>query len=29
MTVPFQYPTNAKTRIHGPSGYADIESYRE
>jgi hypothetical protein len=28
MTVPFQYPTIAHVRRHGPSGYADYSSYR-
>jgi hypothetical protein len=28
MTVPFGYPTAPRGRRHGPSGYADYDSYR-
>lgn len=28
MTVPFEYPDSPHVRRHGPSGYADYESYR-
>lgn len=29
MSQPFDYPTSKHCRRHGPSGYADYESYRE